>query len=262
MKKIIYISLLVSSIFAFLSCEKNLIEANNQWEYTNPENANVKFINAYTSNIPVGAPGVAVTRFYIFQNTQKLNGNALSTAGSWPGPATYASLSPAKTDFYAILDRRVGNDYGKAAKGDTAFKANVPLSAGKYYSVFMIGESPTQKMQIVEDKIISPSENTYGVRFANFIVSSNADRALDIYSRREAKVLATLKYPNVTDFIQLPISVGSISDTLDVREAGTTKNLYSFNNFTPVSRRSYTFYTYGRGTVAPFAERLINYTNK
>ncbi len=261
MKKIIYISLLFISVFTIASCEKNLIELNNQWEVSNPANANVKFINAYTSNVPAGAPGVGVTRFYIYQNTQKLNGNALSTAGSWPGPATYASLAPTSPDFYAVLDRRVGNDYGKPVKGDTAFKANIPLNAGKYYSVFMIGESPSQKIQVVEDKIINPVEKNFAVRFANFIVStSTAERTLDIYSRRAGKVLASVKFGAVTEFAELPVN--SIPDTLDVREAGTIKNLYSFNNFVPVSRRSYTFYTYGRGTVAPFAERLINYTNR
>jgi hypothetical protein len=259
MKQIIY-TFIFSSIFALVSCEKNNIADNLGTEQLNPANANVKFINAYTSAVPAGAPGVGATRFYIYQNGNKLNGNALSSPGSWPGPSTYASLSLAN-NFVATLDRRVGNDYGKVAVGDTAFKGIVALSAGKYYSVFMIGQSPTQSLEVVEDKISIPYEGTYNVRFANYIVSASADRALDIYSRRAARVVApNIKYKNVTDFITLPLT--NISDTLDVREAGTTKTLYSFNNFIPVSRRVYTFYTYGRGTVAPFTERLLNYTNR
>jgi hypothetical protein len=259
MKQIIF-SCVFISVFALLSCEKNNIADNLETEQINPANANVKFINAYTSNVPAGAPGVGATRFYLFQNGNKLNGNALSSPGSWPGPSTYASLSLVN-NFVATLDRRVGNDYGKVAIGDTAFKGNLGFTAGKYFSVFMIGQSPTQNFQVVEDKITVPFENTFNVRFANFIVSTDAERALDIYSRRAGRVVAPgLKFKNVTDFINLPLS--NISDTLDVREAGTTKTLYSFNNFIPVSRRVYTFYTYGRGTVAPFTERLLNYTNR
>ena len=69
------------ALFAGLfSCEKDAIEANRQWEFADPSKANLKVINAYTSNVPAGAPGVGVTRFYVFQNNDKLNGNALSGA--------------------------------------------------------------------------------------------------------------------------------------------------------------------------------------
>jgi hypothetical protein len=61
----------------------------------------------------------------------------------------------------------------------------------------------------------------------------------------------------MTEFVELPIS--SIADTLDVMDAGTTKILY-FTALSPLSRRVYTFYTYGKTGFA--AERLTSYINR
>ncbi len=271
MKNILKISTAIV-IISLLSCEKNLIEQNQLWQYVDPNSANIKVVNAYTSNIPVGAPGVGVTRFYIYQDGAKLNGNAISTAGSWPGSATYASVKPGNSGFTMILDRRIGTDYGKVAKGDTAFNSKFVMDPSKFYSLFMIGEAPTQTTFLVNDNLKDPQENKYAIRFANLVVSASP-KPVDIYSRRGKKNLASnLSYKSITDFVEIPIptrisddgkSLVSISDTIDVREAGKTVNLYSLNNFNPTSRRIYTFYNYGRvagGTA--FAERLTSYTNR
>lgn len=255
-----YISIIVLTVFfaGLFSCEKNLIEANQQWQFADPLKANLKVINTYTSNIPAGAPGVGVTRFYVYQDLDKLNGNALSSPGAWPGSATYASVKPGTTAFNLILDRRVGNDYGKPVKGDTAFSDKVNVEASKFYTMFLIGESPKQSIWTIEDKLVEPQENFYAARFINLVVSATP-KPVDVYSRREKKVLATnLAFRTSTEFINIPVS--TIADTLDVRDIGTTKILYSFANFNPASRRSYTFYTYGKTGFA--AERLANYTNK
>jgi hypothetical protein len=259
-----YISIITLSILfiGLISCEKDGIEANRQWEFADPIKANLKVVNAYTSNIPAGATGVGVTRFYIYQNVDKLNGNALSTNGSWPGSATYASVNTGETSFNFVLDRRVGNDYGKPVKGDTAFSGKVNLQAGKFYTMFMIGEAPTQTLWTVEDKLIEPKENFYAARFVNLAVyPASSPKPIDIYSRREKRnIVSKLEYKAITEFIEIPLPDKTIgTDTLDVRDAGTTKNLYS-SFLTPTSRRSYTFYNYGRGTFA--TDRLSGFTSK
>jgi hypothetical protein len=201
---------------------------------------------------------VGVTRFYVYQDLDKLNGNALSSPGAWPGSATYASVKPGTTAFNLILDRRVGNNYGKPVKGDTAFSDKINVEASKFYTMFLIGESPKQSIWTIEDKLVEPQENFYAARFINLVVSATP-KPVDVYSRREKKVLATnLAFRTSTEFINIPVA--TIADTLDVRDIGTTKILYSFANFNPASRRSYTFYTYGKTGFA--AERLANYTNK
>lgn len=255
-----YISTIVLTLFfaGLFSCEKNLIDANQQWQFADPTKANLKVINTYTSNIPAGAPGVGVTRFYVYQDLDKLNGNALSSPGAWPGSATYASVKPGTSAFNLILDRRVGNDYGKPVKGDTAFSDRTSLEASKFYTMFMIGESPKQSIWTIEDKLVEPQENFYAARFINLVVSATP-KPVDVYSRREKKILApNLAFKTSTEFINIPVA--TIGDTLDVRDAGTTKILYSLANFNPASRRSYTFYTYGKTGFA--AERLNSYTNK
>jgi hypothetical protein len=250
----ITLALLFSGLF---SCEKNLIEANQQWQFADPNSANFKIVNAYTSNIPAGAPGVGVTRFYVYQDLDKLNGNALASPGSWPGPNTYATLKPGTTAINLVLDRRVGNDYGKPVKGDTAFSAKITMDAGKFYTAFMVGEAPSQSIWTVEDKVYNPKENFYAARFANLVVSATA-KPVDVYSRREKRKIATnLGFKTVTDFVEIPIA--NIADTLDVMDAGTSKSLY-FATLSPLSRRVYTFYTYGKTGFA--AERLNSYTNK
>ncbi len=259
MKNIFKSALILTGFVMAWSCgEKNLIEKNQQWEFVNPENTNLKVISAYTSNIPVGAPGVGVTRFYIYQNGVKLNGNAIGTAGSWPGPATYASVIPGTSKFDFVLDRRVGNDYGKPVVGDTTFKGSQTFEKSKYYSLFMIGASPTQELYSIEDKITNPKEGFYHARFGNLAIVPAA-KSVDVYSRREKKVIASnIAFKSFTDFVELPVP--TISDTLDIRDVGTTKVNYSFNTFLPTSRRVYTFYTYGRATFT--AERVNQYINK
>ncbi|MEA5460662.1 DUF4397 domain-containing protein [Arcicella sp. LKC2W] len=257
MKYISFTALALICIGLF-SCEKTLIEANQQWALADPNSANVKVVNAYTSNVPAGATGVGVTRFYIYQDASKLNGTAIASLGTFPVSSTYSSMKTGSTTFNFLLDRRIGNVYGNPIKGDTAFSAKMTLEASKYYTIFMIGESPKQSLWLVEDKISDPKENYYAVRFANVVVSAS-NKPIDVFSRRQQKKIATnVAYKGITDFTEIPIA--SISDTLDVMDAGTTKVLYSLNNFNPTSRRIYTFFTYGRTGFAP--ERLTAYINR
>lgn len=244
------------------SCEKDAIEANRKWEFADPTKANLKIVNAYTSNVPAGATGVGVTRFYAYQNANKLNGNALSANGVWPGSATYASVNTGETAFNFILDRRIGTDYGKPVKGDTAFLGKTTLEAGKFYTMFMVGEAPTQTLWTVEDKLVEPKENFYAARFVNLAIYPTATpRPIDIYSRREKRnIVSKLEFRKITEFIEIPMPDPKIGiDTLDIRDAGTTKNLY-FSTINPTSRRSYTFYNYGRGTFA--LDRLSFFISK
>jgi hypothetical protein len=237
-----YIS--VACIFmAMIACEKTLLDDNIQWQYSDPSNANLKVLNAYTSNVPAGAPGVGVTRFYVYQEKTKLNGNALTAPGSWPSTATYASIKAGKANYFLLLDRRVGNDYGTYVKGDTAFKANLDLQAGKFYTAFLVGASPTQEVMLVEDEMIEPAVGKYRLRIANLV--PDPARPIDVYSRREKRKIVTgLDYKKVGGFIEL--SIPTISDTLDVFDATSpTKALY-FATFLPVSKKVYTFYAQGR----------------
>lgn len=251
-----YISV-ACTFMAMIACEKTLLDDNIQWQYSDPSNANLKVLNAYTSNVPAGAPGVGVTRFYVYQEKTKLNGNALTAPGSWPSTATYASIKAGKANYFLLLDRRVGNDYGTYVKGDTAFKANLDLQAGKFYTAFLIGASPTQEVMLVEDEMIEPAVGKYRLRIANLV--PDPARPIDVYSRREKRKIVTgLDYKKVGGFIEL--SIPTISDTLDVFDATSpTKALY-FATILPVSKKVYTFYAQGRRGFR--TEALSSYTNR
>lgn len=253
-----YIS--VACIFmAMMACEKTLLDDNIQWQYVNSStDASLKVVNAYTSNVPAGATGVGVTRFYVYQEKTKLNGNALAAPGSWPSTATYASIKAGKANYFLLLDRRVGNDYGTYVKGDTAFKANLDLQAGKFYTAFLVGASPTQEVMLVEDEMVEPAVGKYRLRVANLV--PDPARPIDVYSRREKRKIVTgLDYKKVGAFVEL--SIPAISDTLDVFDATSpAKPLYSATNFLPVSKRVYTFYAQGRRGFR--TEALSSYTNR
>ena len=251
-----YISV-ACTFMAMIACEKTLLDDNIQWQYSDPSNANLKVLNAYTSNVPAGAPGVGVTRFYVYQEKTKLNGNALTAPGSWPSTATYASIKAGKANYFLLLDRRVGNDYGTYVKGDTAFKANLDLQAGKFYTAFLVGASPTQEVMLVEDEMIEPAVGKYRLRIANLV--PDPARPIDVYSRREKRKIVTgLDYKKVGGFIEL--SIPTISDTLDVFDATSpTKALY-FATILPVSKKVYTFYAQGRRGFR--TEGLSSYTNR
>ncbi|WP_298348620.1 DUF4397 domain-containing protein [Runella sp.] len=250
----------ILTAITLVACEKNLIDANQQWEFVNQAtNTNVKVINAYTFNNPAAPTGVPATRFYVYQNSTKLNGNAVSAAGAWPGPATYATVPSGKAFYSLILDRRVGNDYGQVQKGDTTFRTEYTLDAGKYYSVFMVDQFPKQTLLMTEDDMSIPTAGKYKIRVINLV--PDPARPIDIYSRRaQTKIFTNLNYKDVKPFIELNLSAQAIADTIDVMEAGTTKPIYSSSTFTPVNGRIYTFYTFGRKGFA--TERLASYTNR
>lgn len=243
--------------FGFIACEKNLLDKNIQWQYADVTKANLKIVNAYTSNVPVGATGVGVTRFFVYQNQTKLSGNAIAAVTVWPSTTGgYGSVEPGKSNFYLTLDRRVNNVYGAVAVGDTAFKPSLDLKAGTFYSAFLIGASPTQEVIIKEDVLTQPQKGFYKVRFANLV--PDPARPITIYSRREKKnIVSGLNYKQVGDFIELPVPL--ISDTLDVFDATSTTALYRFNTFQPVTNKIYTFYAQGRKGFR--TEALSSYNN-
>jgi hypothetical protein len=157
-----------------------------------------------------------------------------------------------------LLDRRVNNIYAATAVGDTAFKATFDLRAGANYTVFLVGVAPTQEVILSEDNIATSPERTYKFRFANLV--PDAAKALNVYSRRQQKLIATgVIYKQIGSFIELPVPTQS--DTLDVfATANPAIRLYSLNNFFPGNKRIYTLYA--RGGNGFRNEALSVYTNR
>lgn len=258
MKKIIAFIVVGGLGFGIFSCEKRSLNDNLPSEFVDPSNANLKVVNAYTSNVPAGAPGVGVTRFFVHQDNVKLSGNALAAPGIFPTSSMYASVTPGRKSLFMLLDRRVNNIYAPPMAGDTAFRVAMDLKAGEFYTAFLVGVAPTQQVILTEDDLTLPAEKTYKMRFANLI--PDPVRGLNVYSRREKKMIATnVTYKQIGNFIELPVP--TVSDTLDVFE---TTNLvtpvFTLNNFFPGNKRIYTYYAQGR--LGFRTQALSIYTNR
>lgn len=258
MKKTIAFLSLVALGLGIFSCEKNKLDENLPTQLADPSKANLRIVNAYTSNVPAGAPGVGVTRFYAYQGTTKLTGNPLASPSSWPATSAYAAVEPGNNPLFMLLDRRVNNVYAPVAVGDTAFQSTLDLKAGASYTAFLVGVSPTQEVLLTEDNITPSPDKTYKVRVANLV--PDATKPLNIFSRRLQRTIATnVNYKQIGSFIELPVPTQS--DTLDVFAASApTVRLYSLNNFFPSSKRVYTLYAQGRNGFRN--EALSVYTNR
>lgn len=257
MKKYILSIVLLSSLLAVYSCEKDLIDKNQEWQFTDPGAANVKIVNVLTSSVA----GVT-TRFLGYQNGNRFMGNGLVSPGSWPS-STYASLKPGASSILLVQDRKVAATTTAPATiaapvaGDTAILKTVTMDAGKFYTNFLVGAFPTQDLITVEDKIPVLDTTQYALRLANMV--TDPAQALRIFSRRENRdIITNVAYKQIGDFVVLKYT--TLVDTLDIfAQTGTTK-LYSVNG-SPSSRgRAYTIYTQGR---TGFRVPTVNfYTNK
>jgi Domain of unknown function (DUF4397) len=257
MKSILAYISVAALVVATMACEKNLLDQNVQSQKVDATTStNLKVVNVYTFNLPAPPAGVPGTRFYVYQNNAKLNGNPLSAAGAWPGPSVYAALPAGKSFISLLLDRRVGNDYGQVQRGDTTFRAEFTFAPGKYYTAFMTDQFPRQKLIFTEDDMTVPAAGKYRLRIGNFV--PDPARPIDLYSRREKTKIATnVNYNEVKAMVEL--NVPTIADTFDVMEAGNTRSIY-FATFQPVNGRIYTLYTFGRRGFA--TERVASYTNR
>jgi hypothetical protein len=101
----IKISKILYSLFAFtllISCEKNLIDQNQEWQFANENASNIKIINTYSHVLKTAT----TTRFLGYLNNNLIMGNGLAAPGVWPG-STYAQVNPGTGNILLLQDRKV-----------------------------------------------------------------------------------------------------------------------------------------------------------
>ncbi len=134
------------------------------------------------------------------------------------------------------------------------------MEVGKNYTIFTYDSIISPKQITVETVIEKPIDNTARLRFANLIHDVNAVPAVEVYSRRRNEVIfANINKTDVTGFI--PYS-STVSDTLDVRPAGTVGNttfLARFIGFLPTQKRGYTLVYRGSHRGTKVATVFANY---
>lgn len=239
-------------LFALSACEKNTGYVDTSLPATG---AKVKFINTSWN-----APGVI---FYGKDTLLKFSG-ALVTGGVLQG-TTYNQTYPS-------------NDYAVLAPYDDVLRIRIPQNAavspgaffdlgkikiedGKNYSVFLVDSFPVVSTLVVNDNLKNFNtigDSMYSARFVHTIYGAPA---VDLFSVKDNAVLfSNIAYKGSTDFKDL--KVWSSADDIQVRLAGTTTVLAKIAAFTPVEKRTYTWYARGRYNSTTAVPALSFYTNQ
>lgn len=195
---------------------------------------------------------VGATRNYVYVDGKPQNGTAL-TAGSVFPATGFGFLVPSGSRAFLLRDT-----LNTSAQVPLSF-ANV-LERGKNYTIFSYDTITAVKQKTVMTDIMIPTDTTSRVRFANFAHSTIQMPNVDLYSfKRAANVASNISPTEVTNFIPY---ASRLSDTLQVRQAGTTTVLAQLNGFLTTEKRSYTLVFRGsfRGaTSARFLSSFVNY---
>lgn len=218
------------------SCKKDLEPIiQSQTDLTNT--AQVQLFNAI----------VGSNRNYLYVDTKPLNGATIAYGASFPSNA-YGFSVPAGFRAFLLKDTLI-----TSTQLQLSFAEN--LQSQKNYTVFAYDTITAPRQVTVETKLEIPADTTARVRFANFLYSTVAQPAVDVYSvKRQANVFSGIIKTGVTDFIPY---ASQLNDTLLVRWAGTTTQVIALNGFNPTQKRSYTVILRGGVTkaISSFANR-------
>lgn len=293
-----------SVLLLIASCKKaiNLLDENYKSVYLDSTNsANIKVIDIFAGNSPVlpTAPSSLYTgpQVFIYANGAKLNGTPLGyingtqyntltapttqtpipsgptfpSAQGQPFPISnvYANVASGNIRFDLVsarLNLAVVPNVPAPIAGDTLLTFNTTLDKGKYYSFYIGDTVPNVRVTVKEDNLTLPDYQTYKIRLANFLMN-NPTNVITLYSRRQqAEIITGVTHKNVSDFVQLPLTV--ISDTLEIRQTGSPVTYITVQSvgvitaaFAPVGQRMYTVIARGKTNVvgkAPSASIIIN----
>jgi hypothetical protein len=228
-------------LLIFQSCTKQSpkLKAAQQTDFSNSS-----VVQVYIAT--VNASGVN-----IFVDAAQINGSTLSSGGVFPtsgAGAIGANIQPGVKAFLATTQVPL------------SFAEN--MQTGKSYTIFLYDTITAPKQKTVQTNIEVPSDTTARIRFANFVYSTVAVPAVDIFSkRRNVNIFTNVPVTEVTGYIPVP---SAFNDTFFVRETGTLNQLATQLILNPTQKRSYTLVFRGRyqnttGTVARTLSSFINY---
>jgi hypothetical protein len=241
----------------FFSCEEKALPDDNIPQ-TFPDmgsTAFVKFIHAYAGKAPALTSG-AGPNVFMYLGTQKITGAAMGwsiSAGQYPAPTTAANnarswYTAVPGGNYAALGvlARVAAGVPAPNAGDTIFRGNVALTAGKSYTLFLSDTVQNPSLTLVEDNVNPTPQNKYRIRLANFIAWPGD--VVELYSRREGRIIQTgIGYKGVGNFVELDIL--NRTDTFEVRKlSGSSPGTYTFLSpgVFPAGKRDYTIVARGK----------------
>lgn len=223
-----------------VSCEKSFDEKTVQQRDSSA-----------TSMVQFYVATVGASRNYVYVDGKPLNGAALSSGSLFPSTA-YGSMVQSGQRAFLVRDT-----LSTTTQVPLSF-ANV-LSGNRNYTVFTYDTISAVKQKTVETTITIPTDSTCRIRFAHFAYSPILMPNVDLYSfKRMANVFTNVNPTDVSGYIPF---ASRLSDTLQVRETGTTNVLAQLNGFVGTEKRSYTMIYRGshRGPTARFLSSFVNY---
>ena len=195
---------------------------------------------------------VGASRNYVYVDGKPQNGAALSSGSVFP-TSGFGFMVPSGSRAFMLRDT-----LSTTTQVPLSF-ANI-LERGKNYTIFAYDTISAVKQKTVMTDIVVPADTTCRVRFAHFAYSPTLMPNVDLYSfKRMANVATNVSPTDVSGFVPF---ASRLSDTLQVREAGTTNVLAQLNGFFPIEKRSYTLVYRGshRGAAAVrFLTAFANY---
>lgn len=188
------------------------------------------------ANIRVYNGALNTNRNYVYADGNALTGVIFAYLGIFPATGQYAAVNPGNRNI------SIKDTLPATTQNPVNFSAN--LEAGKYYSIFIYDTTTSVKYKLVEDAIVVPTDTTARLRFANLVFSTGTIPNVDVYSaKRNENIFTNVAVSDVTDFIPY---ASLFTDSIYVRETGTTTDLAPVLSITPNVKRSYTVVFRGR----------------
>jgi hypothetical protein len=202
------------------SCEKSFDEKTTQ----------DRNIGDQSGVVQVYIATVGAARNYVYVDGIPQNGSSLSAGSVFPSVG-YGFVVPMGQRVFQVRDTL-------RTTTQVPISFDNVLEWGKNYTIFTFDTITAVKQRTVVTTITIPQDTSCRVRFAHFAYSTAAMPNVDVYSfKRMGNIFTNVSPTSIGNYIAFP---SRLSDTLQVREAGTSTVLAQLNGFLGTDKRSYT----------------------
>jgi hypothetical protein len=257
-------ALLILSITLFSSCsEENNFNPNV--ESVPESSAKVKF-----QNVAIGPAGVNFSVNWFLNDVKT---TAVSVLSGLPLGIGYGGQYPAAINYALVpsgnLNMKVEIPATTTVAASTLFTSPLVVEAGKNYTTFVVGTSPTYSAYTVADDLTVADPTKAYIRFLN-VISNSPSAGYDLSIKElnsNAVIYSGIHYlGGANSFIPItPVTdLESINYEIQLRAAGTT-TVVAKTTLIPRKGRVYTFFSYGYDGGMPTSKNipvLTYHTNK
>ena len=213
--------------------------------------SNQNYDNSATLQVFVATVGAA--RNYVYVDSKPVNGAALAFGSLFPASGLGVSVP---SGFRGLMLR---DTLSTTTQPQLSF--GMTFQAGTAYTLFAYDTLSSVKIKAVQTSLVTPSDTSCRVRFANFAYNGVAiTPAIDIVSTGKNEVVATnVPYTGVTEFVAHPSLLAN--EGFQVREAGTSNILATISLISLAPKRSYTIVYRGshRNPTGRFVSLINNF---